>query len=92
MSSRLAVSSVNSSTLLPCITLLAEWLPSYLGDSVRGVESVLSIYLFPSYPIIQASFSYIRLRRIPRCNSWTCWEYSKGQERKENEERVRFLR
>ena len=65
MSSRLAdiysVSSVNSSKLLPRITLPAEWLPSYLGDSVRGVESVLSIYLFLSDPIIQASFSYIRL-------------------------------
>ena len=63
MSSRLAdiytVSSDNSSKLLPRITLLAEWLRSYLGDSVRRVESVLSIYLFPSDPIIQASFSYI---------------------------------
>ena len=63
MSSRLAdiypVSSDNSSKLLPRITLLAKWLRSFLEDSVRRVESVLSIHLFPSDPIIQASFSYI---------------------------------
>ena len=49
MSGRLAdiyaVSSDNSSKLLPRITPLAESLRSYLGDSVRRVESVLSIYL-----------------------------------------------
>ena len=62
MSSRLAdiysVSRGDSSKLLPRITLLAEWLRSYLRDSVRRAESALSIYLFLSNPIIQASFSY----------------------------------
>ena len=65
MSSRLAdiysVSSGDSSKLLPRITLLAEWLRSYLGDSVRRVESVLSIYLFsvtPSFKPPLATFDF----------------------------------
>ena len=66
MSSRLAdiysVSSDNSSKLLPRITLLAEWLRSFLGDSVRSVESVLSIYHFfsvtPSFKPPLATFDF----------------------------------
>ena len=65
MSSRLAdiypVSSDNSSKLLPRITLLAEWLRSYLGDSVRRVERGLSFIFFsgtPSFKPPLATFDF----------------------------------
>ena len=67
MSGRLAdiyaVSSDNFSKLLPHITLLAERLRFFLGDSVCRVESVLSIYLFffsvtPSFKPPLATFDF----------------------------------
>ena len=66
MSSRLAdiysVSSVNSSKLLPRITQQAEWLPSYPGDSVRGVESQSYLFIFfpvtPSFKPPLATFDF----------------------------------
>ena len=65
MSSRLAdiysVSSDNSSKLLARITLLAEWLRSYLGDSVGRVERGLSFIFFsvtPSFKPPLATFDF----------------------------------
>ena len=65
MSSRLAdiysVSGDNSSKLLPRITLLAKWLWSSLGDSVRSVERGLSFIFLsvtPSFKPPLATFDF----------------------------------